>query len=123
MVAGPFDKWISDSLADMQKAETSESIVYRRVANSVTIQAIHPQQSDDVVTEEGAVVTVRSRDFIFFSADLILNGLKEKPKRGDKIEWNGSVYEVLPVDGLTVWEHWGDHQKQIIVHTQEVTVS
>ena len=122
MVTGPFDKWISDSLADMQKADTSEPVVYRRGAYSVTIQAVHPQRSDDVLTESGVVVTVRSRDFKFFSDDLVLNGLVEKPERGDTIEWGGGVYEALPVDGSTLWEWWDSHHKQIIVHTQEVKV-
>ena len=123
MVSGPFTEWISDSLADMLKADEGESVVYRRGANTVTIQAVHPQKSDDIVDESGVVVTVRSRDFILFSADLVLNGLVEKPKRGDTIEWDGGVYEVLPVDGSTLWEWWDSHHKQIIIHTQEVKAS
>ena len=123
MVTGPFPKWLADSMADMLEADASESIIYRRGGNTKTIQAVHPQVSDDVVEESGAVVTIRSRDFIFAASDLILNSLEEKPKRGDAIEWDGNVYEVLPVDGSTLWEWHGSDKNQIIVHTQEVKAS
>ena len=110
----------SDWLADQQKEFASQSVLYRRGANTVTIQAMPPQQRVDVADEQGAIVTSRSRDFIFLAADLVLNGLVEKPKRADRIEWGGNVYEVLPVNGDVLWE-WSDHyDKQLIVHTQEV---
>lgn len=107
-------------MANMLKADTSEPIVYRRGAKTVTIDMVHPQNSDQVIDEQGFVVTVRSRDFIFLTADLILTGIEEKPQRGDQIEWDGGTYEVLPVSGGNLWEWTGNHHIQIKVHTQEV---
>ena len=113
----------SDWLADKQKEFASQSVIYRRGANSVTIQAMPPQQSVDVADEQGGIVTSRSREFIFLAADLILNGLVEKPKRADLLEWNGNVYEALPVNDDVIWEWADSYYNQIIVHTQEVKAS
>lgn len=107
-------------LADEQKEHLGTPSIYRHGADSVEIKSMHPQQRDDVSDEQGGVVTSRSRDFIFLAADLILNGIEQKPQRGDRIEWNGSVYEVLPVNGDVMFEYSGGETYQIIVHTQEV---
>ncbi len=106
-------------LVDKQKASTSQSVVYKRGANSVTIQA-RTEQAESVLEQEGVIVNVVSRDFIFLAADLILNSVLEEPKRGDRITWGGSEYDVFPVDGEKVWR-WSDNfKKQIRVQTQEV---
>ncbi len=109
----------SDWLADKQNSFASQSVVYKRGANSVTIQAM-PTQTNLVIDQEGVIVNVVSRDFIFLAADLILNGVLEEPQRGDRITWEGSEYNVSPVDGEKLWK-WNDNfKKQLRVQTQEV---
>jgi len=70
------------------------------------------------------VETVQSRDFLIFTADLILDGSIVSPARGDQIrETVGDatfVYEVMAPGQEPPWRYSDDFRKTLRVHTKHV---
>ena len=66
--------------------------------------------------ENGYGVTVRteSRDFLVSVADL-----PETPERGEKIVYDGRVYEILAPDGEPCWRWSGNFHDTRRIHTKE----
>lgn len=86
-------------LSAQRKLHMSESVLYKRLGFSVTISATRGSTSYEVADEDGIVVRARSTDFLFATADLVLDAKFELPERGDEIEvtetFDKLTYEVL----------------------------
>jgi len=86
-------------LRDLRELNLSETVVYHRAANSVSLSATRGSTSYEVADMDGLIVRARSTDFIITAASLILASVEVLPERGDKIVVTvGSdvfTYEVL----------------------------
>jgi len=63
----------------------------------------------------GATVRTEARDFLISSEEL-----PEEPERGDRVRWNGRLFEVLAPNGEPHWR-WSDgHLNTRRIHTKEI---
>ncbi len=83
-------------------------IIYRRDTSNVRIEATFGKSEFTVETTDGVLIEQSDRDFIFAASALVLNGTLATPERGDRIETgDGTVYEVLPMDGRQCYRSFG----------------
>ena len=77
------------------------TIVYQRGSDQVELpDATFGRSEFAAETSQGLTVEHTDRDFVFCWRLLVLGGQVATPARGDRIETDdGSVYEVLPIDG------------------------
>jgi hypothetical protein len=98
------------------KASASQAIVYsRQGTGSVAIaQAVLGRtgfRTDDRQQGRSRLVYADA-DFLIDPADLVIAGVPITPKKGDRIAWNGSTYEVQPYNGEpeerwdTAYKNW-----------------
>ena len=83
--------WITDRL----HAHASKEVVYSRGPDSVPVNATIGKTIFEVDKGYGVNERAESRDFLIRTDDLVLNGSKTIPKRGDRITEDGLIYEVL----------------------------
>ena len=63
----------------------------------------------------GATVRTEARDFLVSSLELV-----NEPERGDRVRWNGRLFEVLAPNGEPHWR-WSDgHMSTRRIHTKEI---
>lgn len=94
---------------------SADPAVYRRGENSASIMAIPGTKLFRVNNEFGVSTVVQSSDFIVRASDI---GSFSRPKRGDKIIFNSSAYEVLEPGGEPCWE-WSDAKQSLYrIHTK-----
>ncbi len=114
----------SDWLLQKQKGIAAQDVVYSRDDEEVTVKAIIGRTSFDLESETGAVERVESRDYIIQCDDLILNGVKAKPKRGDKVyEIQGEkkyVYLLLNLGNEPSFRFSDLYRKAYRIHTKLV---
>lgn len=112
-------------LAGKLKTHTSRPIVYRRGADEVTVEAIVGRTLLKLDDGYGGVrMEWTDRDFLIAPEDLILDGQRTLPKRGDQIwethDGKTLVYEVLAPGSEPEWR-WSDpHCKLLRIHTKQV---
>jgi hypothetical protein len=106
-------------LADKLKAHASETVIYKRGADSVNICASFGKTDYKIEDDSGFQIGGQVTDFLFDAADLVIDGLLTVPKAGDRVEVDGKVYEALFInDGC--WRHSDPFRKMIRLHTKEV---
>jgi hypothetical protein len=106
-------------LADKLKANASETVVYKRGADSVNICASFGKTDYRIEDESGFQIGGQVTDFLFDAADLIIDGLLTVPKAGDRVEVDGRTYEALFInDGC--WRYSDPFGKMIRLHTKEI---
>lgn len=114
-------------LAEKLKTHTSRSVVYRRGADEVTVQAVIGRTLFKLNDGYGGIrMEWSDRDFLIVAADLVLGGKQVYPERGDKIlETAGAktyTYEVLAPGREPEWR-WSDPYRTIIrIHTKQILV-
>jgi hypothetical protein len=108
-----------DFLADKLKAHASETIIYKRGADSISICASFGKTNYQIEDDSGFKIGGHITDFLFEAADLIIDGLLTVPKAGDRIEVDGKVYEALFL-GDGCWRCSDPFGKIIRLHTKEV---
>jgi hypothetical protein len=117
----------SDWLAEMLKEHASRSVVYRRGAEAVAVQATIGRTLLKLDDGYGGVrMEWTDRDFLIQSADLVLGGNAVLPERGDVIrETQGGktfVYEVMAPGKEPAWR-WSDVFRKVLrVHAKQVGV-
>ncbi len=122
-------KWAAQWVADQAKTHTSESVRYYRDAQFVDIDASIGQTDQDYQEVEGVVVTVTRADWIFDTADLVLNGSATLPEVGDLIVHvigtKTFTYKVLPMEGEEKHWRYTEHltKSRIRAHTKLVNES
>jgi hypothetical protein len=119
----PFTKSISEGFATLRQT-AGTTIKYQRGANWVSLKAVPGVTTFEAVTPHNTVIELRSRDYTFAAADLVLAGSMVTPVKGDQIiEDTGTAYqtyEVMRPDGGAeqVWRYQDHGQTSIRVHTK-----
>jgi hypothetical protein len=106
-------------LANKLKAHASETVIYKRGADSISICASFGKTDYKIEDDAGLKIGGQVTDFLFEVEDLIIEGLLTVPKAGDRIEVDGRTYEALFInDGC--WRYSDPFGKIIRLHTKEV---
>jgi hypothetical protein len=120
---GGFHQDIADALASVADV-AGVDVIYRRGASWIKLARVVPGESTFRVDDGfGAIVKVRSRDYLIPAANLKLDGAQVTPQRGDTIEeivGNAvHVHEALRPDGDgDVWRYSDQGRSRIRVHTK-----
>lgn len=112
-------------LTSMLATHASETVVYSRGGDSVSVSATVGQKLlrlDDM--EGGSRLEYTDMDFLIPTAQLILNDEPILPERGDLIERTIgdeiSRYEVSPYGSDAAWRYSDPHQSIVRIHTKSV---
>ena len=102
----------------------SQSVLYCRGVESVTVQATIGRTVFEVDDGTGILERIESRDFLILAADLVLAGGVKMPQRGDRIkETSGDkvyVYEVLAPGKEPHYRFSDPYRKTLRIHTKQV---
>ena len=114
----------SELLDRTRRAHLSRTVMYRRGADSVEIEATVGSTAFDRTDEYGVVHRIESRDFLIAAADLVLGGTAVLPKPGDRITEAGSTsiheYEVMAPGGEPAWRYSDPQRLTLRIHTKFV---
>ena len=64
----------------------------------------------EMVNDYDGYTELKVVDFLLNPDDMVLGGEKIIPRRGDQIEYNGEVFDILPGNNSTMWR-WSDSRK------------
>jgi len=95
-------------------------VVYRRGATAVEVIAAKGRSD---IEDEGVdleSITANAADWLIDPADLVIDGSKITPTRGDKIEWAGRTWEVVQRGEKTSWRYVDQGEKMFRIFTIEV---
>jgi len=96
-----------DYLDEVRKAHLTQSVVYTRGANTVTLLATMGATKYETTNEYGITVGGEVIDFLLTAADLILASVTVEPEQGDTItvtrNAEAHIFEVLPLAAEGVW--------------------
>lgn len=93
-------------------------VTYSRGATDIVVTAAPGNTLTESTFADGSVRTTRIADFLIKVADLGLT-----PKQGDRITWDGRLYEVRHPSGGRVFDEAGPYKQLFRVHTVEVNGS
>jgi len=118
----------SELIDRMRRAHLSRTVVYRRGADSVEIEATVGSTAFDRTDEYGVVHRIESRDYLVAAADLVLAGEAVTPKAGDRITETGESrvheYEVMGASsrggGEPAWRYSDPQRLTLRIHTKFV---
>jgi hypothetical protein len=108
------------------KSHLSQTVVYRRGSLTVPISATFGDSGHDIVTPDGLIIEVHSRDFTFTVADLVLNGVLTTPERGDKVEFTDPddglryTHELMSLSNEPAWRYADPYNKTYRIHTERI---
>jgi len=106
-------------LADKLKAHASETVVYKRGADTINICASFGKTNYQIEDESGMKVGGQVTDFLFAAQDLVINGSQTTPQAGDQIQTDSAIYEAMFLpDGY--WRYSDPFRTMIRLHTKEV---
>jgi hypothetical protein len=114
-----------ESLNASLKATAGETVTYRRGNQTIDgLIAVPANTRHDEYGAEEFNFSGREKDWIYWAADLWLDGLPLVPQRGDAIDWIDPqgvkhTYEVLPRTGDRVFRHTDPSQQQLRVYCVE----
>ncbi|MEM7630373.1 MAG: hypothetical protein AAF356_13290 [Planctomycetota bacterium] len=107
-----------------RQAHLSRTVVYRRGADSVEIEATVGSTAFDRTDEYGVVHRIESRDYLVTAADLVLGGEAVTPKAGDRITETGEArvheYEVMAPGDEPAWRYSDPQRRTLRIHTKFV---
>jgi hypothetical protein len=108
-------------LAARLKSRSGESLVYRRGGNSVNLTGTVGENEHEDSSVEMVIHLIKSVDFIITAADLVIDSELTTPQKGDLIEGDGDVYEVLPHgEQKQTWRYSGPFKTVIRIHTKKI---
>jgi hypothetical protein len=114
----------SDWLEDMRTEHASETVIYRREADSVSLAATIGRTVFEVDDGFGVLQKYESRDFLVLADDLVLAGSPVLPEAGDRIEETVGtttfVYEVMAPGKEPPWRYSDPYRKTLRIHTKQV---
>jgi len=106
-------------LAAKLKSHASETVIYKRSADSTSICASFGKTNYQIENESGFQIGGEITDFLFAASDLIIDGTLTVPKAGDQIQTDSAIYEALFLqDGC--WRYSDPYRKMIRLHTKEI---
>jgi len=106
-------------LSDKLKAHASQTVVYKRGLEAVTIQATFGKTDYKIEDDSGFQIGGHITDFLFAASDLIIDGVLTTPKAGDQIQTDSALYEAQFI-GDGCWRYSDPFRKIIRFHTKEV---
>lgn len=88
-------------LESQRRAHLVTSIVYRRGAESVEVDATIGRTPFETVNEDGLPIVIEARDYLIARAELLLGAVPVTPQSGDVVEETDDDgtphrYEVMP---------------------------
>lgn len=103
-------------LKDSRTKHLTEDITYEpKAGGSHDIKATLGAQTFVEETVSGAELETKSKDFLINSEDI-----PSEPEEGDKITYNGRLFEVNPFGDLSPWA-WSDSFNRVYrIHTKEI---
>jgi hypothetical protein len=112
-------------LTSMLATHASETVVYSRGGDSVSVSATVGQKLLRLTDMEGGSrLEYTDLDFIIPTAQLVLSGSPILPERGDLIERTiddeVSRYEVSPYGSDPAWRYSDPYQSVVRIHTKSV---
>lgn len=108
-----------DFLADKLKAHASETVVYKRGADSISICASFGKTDYQIEDESGLKIGGAVIDFLFAAEDLVIKGSQTTPQAGDQIQTDSAVYEAMFLpDGY--WRYSDPYRTMIRLHAKEI---
>ena len=117
----------AELLSEQRHASMSESVVYKRDAQSVAIAATVGSVQASPQDTEGMIVDAESVDFIIRAADLVLGGSGTTPQDGDTIEYDAGggviVYQVRRDELDQVYRPCDEYGLDWRVHTKRLGAS
>jgi len=120
---------IGKSLEVALKASAAGAVTYTRGVYSVTLRAAPGKSLYERETSGGVIETVESRDFLFKTADLILNSVLTLPVRGDTLaEYDTATgktytYEITGPGTEAVYRYADPARRVIRVHTTQISIT
>lgn len=110
--------WLGSKLQSTAVAGTS--VTYRRADQQISATATHALAEHDIADSEGFPVKLRTHDWTFTAAELLVFGEQIEPRPGDRIEAGGVAYDVLPLDDKKpCWEPLDADGILIVVHAKQ----
>jgi hypothetical protein len=97
----------------------SVSVTYRRGYQSASVFATRGRTAIDVGEVEGMKSRAFETDFIFRASDLVFDGSRFDPQRGDRIIEGDNTFEVMPIND-ELWRWCDPQQVDIRVHVKLV---
>lgn len=113
--------FLSDAVSGLMsslQAAGGESVTYQYGDYPIVLNAVKGETDFQVETHSGAYEHVRSHDWIVKAAELSLNGQTLEPRKGDTIEWDNRVYEVMPVGNREIFEYLDPYRKIMRIHSK-----
>lgn len=74
------------ALATAMRDNAGTAVTYRRGADALSLTAVRGRSEFEVVDPSGATFHVQTVDWIFRAQDLVIDGKRVEPERGDLIE-------------------------------------
>jgi len=106
-------------LADKLKSHASETVIYKRGADTVTICASFGKTDYQVQDQSGFKIGGQITDFLFQAEDLVIDRTLTVPKAGDQIQTDSALYEAQFI-GDGCWRYSDPFRKMIRLHTKEI---
>lgn len=107
-------------LANALKRATGITVTYWRGPKSVELTVIPGLTRMEVDNIDGAVTSEVVPDFLIKVIDLVINNEQVTPKRHDRIEWNGRMFELFSVGSSREYDYTDQYRTMYRVHTKEV---
>ena len=111
-------------LEDQRTRHASRPVTYQRGRRSVAVAATVGRTVFELDDGTGAVLKVESRDYLILAADLVLDGQRVLPAKGDRISESQDgqtfVYEVVSVGDEPCWRYSDPYRKTLRVHSTQV---
>lgn len=104
----------------------TQTVTYRRGEHAVQVQATIGRTVFRLNDGYGATVRHVSRDYLVRAADLVLNGERTEPQRGDQVietddSGNEHLHEVMgPGGNEPDWRYSDPQRTGLRIHTKEI---
>lgn len=113
----------SEHLKDKRDESMSVLVLYERPSTGESISNLKASPGSTpfrVMDEAGRFFVIKSTDFLI-SRELLLFGSTEvEPIIGDRITWNGFIYEVFPFNNEPEWRWTSAYRYTRRIHTKKV---
>lgn len=108
-----------ETLRKWRRTNLTKLVSYTCSAGTI---AVYVTQAETRVDSDNGEVITRSRvvDFIVEAADLKISGQQIEPKPGDRISFNGLVFELAALGGEPCYRVHGQDYASYRLHTKRV---
>jgi hypothetical protein len=120
----------AEYLAGELAAHAAETVTYTRSVAAppeeplpdltADIPAVVGRSEFDIQQSDGLLLHTNTVDFIIRVEDLVLDETATEPVHGDRITYDGEVYELMPIAGENGWRYTDEHRYAYRIHTKHV---